>query len=238
MKSLVFLLVLANLLFYAFAEGHFGRSDNPDASRVDHQLNADRIRLVSRGEAPRKEESKPENGEDSKEIAQRPSEKPAPPVAEAAPALACLAWTNLPPKEADRLAALLAAKFDDFKQTRRPLPAEGGSWWVFIPPQASKADADKKAGQLKAFGVTDYFIVQEAGANRFAISLGVFSSENGAGERLAELRGKGVRSAVVAPRVIKVSPLLLEAQGPSSQEAAVLEAISLAMPELRVKSCR
>ena len=35
MKALVFLLVLANLLFYAFSSGYFGHSDNPDAARID-----------------------------------------------------------------------------------------------------------------------------------------------------------------------------------------------------------
>ena len=52
MKALVFLLVLANLLFYAFGAGYFGRPDNPDAGRVEQQVAPERMRIVSRGEAP------------------------------------------------------------------------------------------------------------------------------------------------------------------------------------------
>ena len=52
MKVLVFLLVLANLLFYAFSAGYLGRPDNPDAGRVGQQILPERMRIVSRGEAP------------------------------------------------------------------------------------------------------------------------------------------------------------------------------------------
>ena len=52
MKALVFLLVLVNLLFYAFTEGVFGRPGNPDAGRVDQQLVPERVRIVARGDQP------------------------------------------------------------------------------------------------------------------------------------------------------------------------------------------
>ena len=52
MKALVFLLVLANLLFFAFSEGYFGRAENPDAGRVERQVLPERMRIVSRGEVP------------------------------------------------------------------------------------------------------------------------------------------------------------------------------------------
>lgn len=215
MKILVFLLVLANLLFFAYAEGHFGRPDNPDAARVEQQLNADKIRVVARGEPP---------------AAAARERKEEPVVArEAAPV--CLAWSGLAVKDADRLGTLLGEKFSDFKLSRHPVAVEGGSWWVFIPPAASKADADRKAGELKRMGISDYFIIQEAGPNRFAISLGVFSSETGAGDRLAEIRAKGVKSARTGPRGGKDVPLVLEARGPVAAEAAVREAAAPVVPE-------
>ena len=52
MKAIVFLLVLANVLFYAFTEGYLGRSESPDAGRVEQQVQAERMRIVSRGEVP------------------------------------------------------------------------------------------------------------------------------------------------------------------------------------------
>ena len=61
------------------------------------------------------------------------------------------------------------------------------SWWVMVPPLANKAEADKKVGELKELGVSDLFVVHDAGPNQFAISLGVFSSEKGGQEHLARL---------------------------------------------------
>jgi hypothetical protein len=95
--------------------------------------------------------------------------------------------------------------------------AEGGSHWVYIPPLASKADAERKAGELKKLGVTEFFIVTEAGANQYAISLGIFSSEQGAKDQLESLKAKGVRSAKVGLRGGKTTAVHVEARGDPTQ---------------------
>ena len=52
MRALVFLLVLGNLLFLAFAGGYFGAPDNPDAGRVGQQLVPERVRVVGYDQTP------------------------------------------------------------------------------------------------------------------------------------------------------------------------------------------
>lgn len=52
-------------------------------------------------------------------------------------------------------------------------------WWIFVPPQASRAEAVKIAGQLKLHGIKDYRIIP-SGPKENAISLGVYSSPDGA----------------------------------------------------------
>lgn len=235
MRLLVFLLVFANLFFYAFGAGYFGHSEGPDAQRITQQLAPEKVKIIPENEAP-----------------------PAPPVTapeplpvaapEAAPAnvpeaqaekvvIACNRWATLPPKDAERLAALISKRFPDFKLNRRQDAAEGNGWWVFIPPLADKAEADKKAGQLRAFGVTDYFIVQEPAASRFAISLGVFSSEKGAQERLAELNEKGVRSAKLSPRPGNDGTVTLSARGPEGDREALRAAATGLLPKVRAQDC-
>ncbi len=54
--------------------------------------------------------------------------------------------------------------------------------------------------QIKALGIKDYFIVQAAGAYRYAISLGVFKTQEAAQNRLKELLSKGLRAAQVGER--------------------------------------
>lgn len=249
MKTLVFLLVLGNLLFYAFSQGYFGEAENPDAIRVEKQVLPERMRIVSRGEAPAIKAKTPEPVKPepvAEEVKTEPAAKPVAVVEEAKPEpvakpqpvpTACLAWEHLSAADADKLGAVLSGKFAGFKVNRRLVAAEGSGWWVFVPPQANKAEAEKKAGELRQLGVNDYFIIQD-GASRFAISLGVFSSEKGAQERLAEVKEKGVRSARLTPRPGKDSTVNLQATGPAPEKAALLEAVAKALPKAGGQSCK
>ena len=235
MRLLVFLLVLANLLFYAFSEGYFGRSENPDAHRLSQQVTPERIKIVARGERPALPPPPPAPApvapDPDPPAPVKPEEVPAPVVN------ACSRWDQLPPAEADRLAAMVAQKFPAFKVTRRIEPGEGNGWWVYIPPLADKAAADKKAGELRAFGITDYFIVQEAGANRYAISLGVFSSEKGGQDRLAEVKGLGVRSARLSLRPGKDSHVTVDINGPEAGRLALRKAAAGVLSQSKALAC-
>lgn len=261
MKVLVFLLVFANLLFYAFGAGYFGHSENPDAGRVEQQVAPDLMRIVSRGEAPLppskpepvaaepvkpqaeaeapKQEASKQDGPKSeasvpaKELVEAPAKKEEKPE----PAPVCLVWRQLSVADADRLAALMGKRFKDLKVTRKTLAGEGNGWWTFVPPLSSKADADKKAAELQELGVKDFFVVQD-GPNRFAISLGVFSTEKGSQDRLAELKAKGVRSATAAARPGKDNVVTLQAKGRGAEKSAVLAAVGDALPKADAQSCK
>lgn len=253
MKALVFLLVLANLLFYAFSAGYFGRPDSPDAGRVEQQVLPERMRIVSRGEAPGAPLVKPEpvapatetSAPGSAEGGSPATTEPAPEtkvekagVAEVAdkPPV-CLTWRPLPLADADRLSALLAKRFGDYKVTRKVTASEGSGWWVFIPPQPNKAEAERKSTELRELGVTEFFIVQDE-LNRNAISLGVFSSEKGGQDKLAELKAKGVRSAQVALRPGKDSLVTLQARGPIGDKVELIGAVGRLLPKADTLACK
>lgn len=246
MKVLVFLLVVANLLFYAFAAGYFGQPDNPDAGRVEQQVAPERMRIVSRGEAPaipaaKVEPVAPENTPAEQAPAPEKAEAARPvepdPVAKVDRTPVCLSWRPLPVADADRVTSLLAKRFREYKVTRKLVASEGNGWWVFIPPLPGKAEAEKKSGELRELGVTDFFVVQDA-QNRFAVSLGVFSSEKGGQDRLAELKAKGVRSAQVAPRPGKDSLVSLQVRGPASEKAMLLGAVGQILPKAEGLACK
>lgn len=262
MRILVFLLVLANLLFYAWGAGYFGRPENPDADRLDRQVAPEKIRIVSRGEAPAgKDEAAPVTEaaadsaretpadavkEGSKEVAKEaPKEVPKEAAKEEGKDAAkesvqnvCLRWENLAAADADLVEKTLKAKATALRVSRQTLPGEGASWWVHIPPLPGKAEAEKKAGELRRLGVTDYFIQLESGPNRYAISLGLFSSERGGEERLAELKGAGVRSARLVQRPGKDAHYHLEASGPATGKAAVSEVVAAALPKNKAVDCK
>ena len=90
---------------------------------------------------------------------------------------------------------------------------------------------------MKQLDISDFFVVQD-GPSRFAISLGVFSSEKGAQERLADLKAKGVRSAKVGPRPGKDSTVRLQAQGPETSREDLLAAVGKILPKAEAQDCK
>jgi hypothetical protein len=152
MRALVFFLVFANLAAFVMSGGATGRSTPApvDDGRAHAQLSPDRIRIVSKSEAPRA----------------------------AAPVVApiCLAWVDLPGEVSEKLQA--AALADGAINLRRDeLNVGKRLYWVHLPPAEGKAGAERKVLELKEQGVKDYLIMAEAGADQWAVSLGLFSSE-------------------------------------------------------------
>ena len=227
MRAFVFLLILANLLFLAWAQGYFGPPVNPDAFRLQQQLHPERIKVVAHDEAPA-------------EVAV-PAVKPAPPEeptkSEQNGAEACLQFADLALADGARVENLLAEKWSAFKAQRTTLEGANG-YWVFIAPLASKQEAENKAAELKRLRVPELFIVQESGPNNRAISLGLFSTREAATARLEALRGLGVKSAKVGERGARPALVQLEIRGPQAQSDALRQALGEALPEARPGDCQ
>ena len=224
MKALIFLLVLANLLFYAYSAGLLGTEDSGEGARIAQQLRPDSIRIVSRDAPPEGGAAAAEAGEASEgEVVSQEIQ-------------ACLRWESLTRTETDRLGRVIEGGFADFAVSRQTETAEPSGWWVFMPAQPDRVGSEKKAQELKALGLKDYFIVQE-GPSRNAISLGIFSSEKGARDRLAQLQAQGVRTARVGARGDREANQSVEVRGPSLRREALLAALAEALPGRQAKDC-
>ncbi len=220
MRAFVFLLILVNLLFLAWSQGYLGSSSNPDSLRVQQQLLADQIRVVARDEAPAAT-VKPEMALKTDETK---------------PVQACILVVDLPIAKIFRLESLLAEKWSTFKAERTKITGSA-SYWVYIPPLASKQEADNKAVELKRLGVPEFYVMQESGPNNRAISLGLFSSREAATAHLEMLRAKGVKSARVAERNVKPLSGSLEINGPAAQAEALRQALAEALPGSKPGAC-
>ena len=122
-----------------------------------------------------------------------------PAVAPPAPApVSCVAWSELSEAQADALMRRLRSSGAGAERSKTETPT---SWWVRIPPQGGREQAEQQVQELRALGVNDLFIVQDRGPSQYAISLGVFKTEPRARQMLTELRAKGVRNAGVEPRM-------------------------------------
>jgi hypothetical protein len=236
---LAFLLLLAaNLGFFAWAR--FNPPDRPaDPAPLQRQLQPEKLRIVSERELarekpapPAKAESRPQAGPDAK-----PPAAPSQAVAAQVPAaLACLEWGGFSAAEAARAAQRLEplALGTRLSQVRGE---ETASWWVHMPPQGSRASAQRKAAELKQLGVRDYFVVQEPGRWQWALSLGVFSTEAAARAHLNALQAKGVRTAVVDRRDSRVTKVWLRVRDVDAGLEEKLKAIAADFDGVTLQEC-
>jgi len=192
MRALFLLLVALNLGFLAWSQ----YSAPADAMSAPHplsrQIAPERLKIVS-----------PE------QLAAATPRSPA----------ACIEWGSFTLAAAPRAEqALEPLALGARLSSRRG--EETARWWVYIPPQGGKAGAQKTITDLKSRGADEYFVMQEEGKMRWAISLGVFGSEGAAKARLESLTAKGVRNAQLGARDTTVTKISFQVQDadPATQE--------------------
>lgn len=211
MRWLFFLLLAANIAAFALAQFGGGTSGE---SHVSRPLNADQIRLVS------------------------PEALPPPKIVEAEPSVACLEWGSFTSSELPRAEAAIEKLGLGDKVATRQLEENAG-YWVYIPPLKNLEDAEKKIGELKDLGVSDYFLIQDNARWKHSISLGIFRNEEAANKFHAGLVDKGVRSAVVGKRDQLVKLSLLVVRDPDDFLTARMVELKQNFPgtELRATTC-
>lgn len=190
MRIAFFLLLLANLGFFGWAYFGAGRTAD-EAQLMEQQLNPQEIRLLNAEQVAKLA------AERAKQTVERPKAPP-----KALP-YACMELGAFSLGDVPRVQRALEPLALGSRLTQRRAD-EIASYWVFVPPLRNRQAANLKAAELKKLGVEDFFIVQEDPKLRFAISLGVFKTEEAARSRLAELRTKGVRTARVGPKETSV----------------------------------
>jgi len=200
-RTLALIFVLANVAFFAWSRYVGAPEGAGDPLPLKRQIEPDKLRVVTPGEVS------------------APAPAPAPaPRAAAAPAASpvaakCVEWGSFTIADAPRAEKALEPLALGTRVAQRRTE-EAAGWWVYIPPQSQGGNARqlalRKATELKSLGIEDYFIVQEDGPNRWALSLGVFRAEDAAQARLAALRAQGVRTARVGARDTVVPKVWLQ----------------------------
>jgi len=212
MRTLVFLLLLANLTLFLYI-----RLDSLGAGegvRLSQQVQPEKISLLT-----------------PQQVAALG------PAKVSALADVCVEWGPL--SEGERTRALAALEPLDLARLISQKKTEMiANYWVFIPPAANKAAADRRVEELKAQGVRDVAVV-DAGPQRLAISLGVFRTEEAANARLAALQAGGVKAAKVGPRAQSVMQTVLVVRDPPASAVARLKELQggFSGTELKIGTC-
>jgi hypothetical protein len=173
LRTLVILLILANLTLLGYT--WLDRRSSGESARLAEQVNPEKIRLL----APR-------------EVANLGPAKMA-----ALPDV-CAEWGPFGDVDRARALADLEPQALGRLLTQRRVESATG-WWVYLPPAANKAAAETRAALLKAAGIRDFFIV-DSGPQRFAISLGVFRTEDAANAYRADVAAKGFNNVQAGAR--------------------------------------
>jgi hypothetical protein len=107
-------------------------------------------------------------------------------------------------------------------------------YWVFIPPANDRRAAEVNMAQLRRQNITDMSI---RGDN--SISLGVFSTEDGARRFLASIENKGVRGAEIGPFVRELREIVMLVRDPDTETVARLAILQrdYANAQLRAVPC-
>lgn len=169
--------------------------------------------------------------------------KPAPPAKPASATgkrnnMICLEWGEFSSAELKHATEALSALRLGDKLSQRQVEYDTG-YWVHIPPLHTKAAADRKVAQLKARGIKEYFIVPGTGTTRYAISLGMFRTQEAAQNYLEQLRARKVRSAQIGERASKLKTTVFMFNGVDALTETRLTAIKkdFAGSELKSISC-
>jgi hypothetical protein len=160
--------------------------------------------------------------------AARPAAKPV--------VLACADIGNFNAEEAKRFSAQLAPLALGRRVTQRPVQ-EVASHMVYIPPQADKESAEKKAGELRRLGIDDFFIIQDNSPLRWGISLGVFKMEEAARAHLANLNQKGVRSARIGQRSVSSHLVAFRLRDLDEDSSKAVQKIKAAYARQEMRNC-
>jgi len=222
MRALFLLLVAANLAFFAWWTYYSPPDAGRDPKPLTQQIEPQKLRIL------------PPEGEFPKDAAKPGGGQPIPPDS---PVAACQEWGAFAVADVARAELALGplALGERLAQRRTD---ESAGWWVFIPPQGNRAGAQKKATELKSLGIDDYFMVQDEGPTRWALSLGVFRTEDAAKGRLDALKAKGVRSAQVGARDTPVQRVWFQVRSVNAAQQGMLRELTAGFPGTEIRDCQ
>jgi hypothetical protein len=223
MRAAFLLLLLLNLAVYAWLR--YGAVETVEPAPLARQIAPDKLKVVAPSSLP-----------PATAVTKPPAPVAATPAAVTATPAACMEWGSFTLADAAHAEQALEPLALGPRLAQRRTEEHAG-WWVFIPSQGNRQTALRKAAELKQLGVEEYFIVQDEGALRWALSLGVFRTEEAAQARLAALRGQGVRSARVGVRETTVPKIWLQVKNVDAALQGRLKEIARQVEGSELKDC-
>ena len=212
MRVAVLLLILINVALFGYAR--LDRAAKSEALRLQEQMQPERIKLLT-----------------PQQVAALGPGKVA------ALADVCVEWG--PFGDADRVRAQMELEPLGLGKlaSQRPVTLDN-AWWVNLGAMASRAAAERRAGELRAQGISDLSVV-DAGRGQYTVSLGIFRTEAAATARAETLAARAVLGTHVEPRQQGIAQTLIVVRDPPQAVMARLRELQAqyAGSDLKVGPC-
>ncbi|MBA3032107.1 MAG: hypothetical protein KKF85_10690 [Gammaproteobacteria bacterium] len=209
MRLAFIILLLANLVLFAWGQGYLGEADaGREPERLQQQIEPGKLIILPAG------------------------------VASAAPAVVefCQRIEGLSATAADTFKKSGIAETPGWTVTLIPEKETSGHWAV-IAQLPSRVVAEKKKAELRQLGVKEGQVVEDAALGPFAISLAIFRSQALAEEFLQSIVRKGVRSAQLAKRELPPERMAVELRAPKDELTRKLPELLAPLTDARVADC-
>jgi SPOR domain len=214
-KALVVFLLVANGLAFAWWNGMLSQwlGDGREPERIQTQVAATKAKLVPVAKLI------------------------APPPASAF--VLCVDYPAAPEPKATELEnlvrALITAKPAALKLDKEQ-STEGGNYLVYLAISPTLKEAQRKLFELKRVGIDDVALISE-GDLKWAISLGVYGTEEASKNRMQQLARVGIPGVKVAARSAVVNRVALKVKVSDVELKAPLYALSSATLGAEAKAC-
>jgi pyruvate/2-oxoglutarate dehydrogenase complex dihydrolipoamide acyltransferase (E2) component len=250
LKFVFWILVGLNALVFAFGRGYLGnfKGEEHEPARLKNQVESGRLKLTAPGQAqppaaaPAPAAPVPAASAPAAPVSAASAPSPAAPAASvAAPgnALACAEVGPLSASDERRFDTRLARLDLGTAPARSSVPVqEVTSRLVYVPSQGSKEAAERKAAELRALGLSNFFIISGDSPYKWGISLGLFKSEASAQAMLATLARQGVRSARIGPRGPVTNRTVYQFRGIDAATRAKIVEIAGRYDSAAVRACK
>ena len=252
LKLFFCLLLIANGVLFAMGRGYLGdtAAERHEPQRLSQQLQPQALNILP----PNSEKlvvppkaSEPEVPETPASAAPAAPAASVTPVQSPAPApkpallvkIACTEIGNFNIVEARKFDAQLAQLKLPVKPVVRSIQ-EAISHMVYIPAQDGRDGAERKAAELRRLGIQDFYVMPESQANpalRWAISLGVFKTEEAAKAYIGQLITQGVRTARIMARTASTGKQVYQWRDIDAATKSALDGLKAKFPDQDMRSC-
>jgi len=217
MRLAILLLLLANVAVLAWHQGIFGGGPQAgrEPQRLALQIAPERIRVL-----PAPQPASPQGGG----------------AGTALGGPACLEFGDFDAASLPRARARLAELALGQRLREKPVEAANG-YIVYLPPAASRAEAERVAQDLRARGVRDVAVLGPETALANALLLGEFRDEASAQRQQAELAGRGIGGVQIGARPAGGVLLRFEIRDLDAALAQRLAEVQREFPQSRLGAC-